>query len=503
MRRDSLWQALFRPRPLSQLQADADADTSLRRVLGPFDLMMLGVGAMLGTGVYVLAGRAAAQYAGPAVIVSFILAGLAASLAALCYAEMASMIPVAGSAYTYTYATMGELTAFLIGWDLLLEYLMGASLVATGWSGYFCAFVGRLGWALPAAWTSAPVAWNEEARALTMTGAYVNLPAFLLCGVLTTVLILGVKQSAKANNRMVMVKFAVVLLFIIFAVPHIKRANFQPFVPPNQGTFGHFGLSGIFQCITILYLGFIGFDAVCTAAQETRAPQRNIPLGILGAMAGCTILYVIIATVLVGIVPYTQLNVPHPLAVGIAATEQPWLEMVIEAGAVVGLASNALVMLLGQPRILYTMARDGLLPSFATRISPRFGTPVFTTCLAGALCALLSGLLPIDVIGELCSIGTLFAFALVSLGVMILRIKQPEAKRRFRVLGGPYVLPLASTLISLGLMLTANVATLMRLFVWMLLGLVVYFTYSRRNSTLCAASLAASSGFDAAAEPSP
>ena len=485
-----MWGQLFATKSVESIRASADVHSGLKRALGAFDLTMLGIGVIVGAGIFVVTGRAAAANAGPAVALSFALAGIAAALAGLCYCEMASMIPVAGSAYTYAYATMGELMAFIIGWDLVLEYLVGAALVCVGWSGYVVAFLDHcLNFALPSAWTSAPIMWNEANQSMQLTGAIMNAPAVFLSLAMTAVLVVGIRESSRLNTAVVFIKLIVVLLFIIFGSQYISFANWQPFIPPNTGVFGQYGASGVFRGASIVFLAYIGFDAISTVAQETRQPQRDLPIGILSSLAICTLLYIAVSLVLTGLVPYQQLSVPHPIALGVAATGQRWLETVVEAGAIAGLSSGALVMLMGQPRLFFAMAQDGLFPSVATRVHPKFGTPHITTMFTGLLCALASGILPVEILGELVSIGTLFAFFLVSLSVTILRVRKPELKRVFKVPFGPYLVPLTSAAISLTLMVTSTASTLARLFVWMALGLVFYFYYGRRYSKLMLASL--------------
>ncbi|HEX7599052.1 MAG TPA: amino acid permease [Polyangia bacterium] len=470
---------------MDTLRADADFAHGLKRTLSATDLVLLGIGAIIGTGIFVLTGRAAAANAGPAVALSFTVAAIASAFAGLCYAEMASMIPIAGSAYTYAYATMGELVAWIIGWDLILEYLVGAATVSVGWSGYVVAFVHNItGWQMPAAWTSSPLVWNEAHKHVQLTGAIINVPAIVITLLVTAILVVGIKESARFNSVIVVIKVAVVLLFIAAATPFIRPENWHPFVPPNTGTFGHYGISGILQGATMVFFAYIGFDAVSTAAQETRNPSRDLPIGILGSLAVCTLLYISVSLILTGVVHYTKLSVPHPIAVGIAATGVRWLETAVEIGAIAGLSSVMIVMLLGQPRIFFSMAVDGLLPKVAAKVHPRFGTPHITTITTGLVCALAGGLLPIDILGELTSIGTLFAFVLVSLGVMILRFKRPDIPRAFKVPGGPFVVPILGALFSGGLMYTATTHTLIRLFAWMAIGLVIYACYGRKHSKL-------------------
>jgi APA family basic amino acid/polyamine antiporter len=485
---------LFATKSVDDLRADAEHTHGLKRTLSATDLVLLGIGAIIGTGIFVLTGHAAAVNAGPAVALSFVVAGLAAVFAGLCYAEMASMIPISGSAYTYAYATMGELTAWIIGWDLIIEYLVAAATVSVGWSGYAVAFFQHVtGATLPADFTSAPVAWvqanNFWGGHFVTTGHVMNLPAAIIVMLVTIVLIVGIKESARFNSVIVFVKLAVVLAFIGFAAPHVNLANWEPFIPPNTGIDGEFGWSGIFRGAILVFFAYIGFDAVSTAAQETKNPQRSLPIGILVSLAICTILYIAVALVLTGVVHYTELNVPHPISVGIAATGARWLSLMVEIGAIAGLTSVMLVMLLGQSRIFFTMALDGLVPGAATRIHPRFGTPYVTTILTGIGCAAAGSVVPIGVLAELVSIGTLFAFLIVSVGVMVLRRKRPDIPRAFRVPGGPYLVPGLGVLCCVGLMAQSSRATIMRLFVWLSLGLLIYARYGRKHSRLRARNL--------------
>jgi APA family basic amino acid/polyamine antiporter len=483
--------SLFATKSIDQLLSSVRHSHELKRTLGPIDLVLLGIGAIVGTGIFVLTGQAAAVHAGPAVILSFVIAGFAATFAGLCYAEMASMIPVSGSAYTYAYATMGELMAWIIGWDLTLEYLIGAATVSVGWSGYVQAFLKHtFDVSLPAAWGSAPLRWEDHQ--LVATGSVVNLPAVLITLAVTTVLVLGIRESARFNSVAVCIKIGVVVLFVISASAYVRASNWHPFVPQNSGTFGEFGISGIFQGATMVFVAYIGFDAVSTAAQETRNPQRDIPIGILGSLGICAVLYVLVAAVLTGVVPYQELAVPHPISVGIAVTGKAWLAAAVEVGAIAGLTSVILVMLMGQPRVLFAMAKDGLLPLSLTRVHSRFRTPYIATIGTGLICALAGGMLPIEVLGELNSVGTLLAFCMVCASVLILRFTQPAMQRPFRVPGGPVVVPLLGTVTSGALIFSATSQTMLRLFGWMAIGLVLYAAYGRRYSKLRASRVALS-----------
>jgi APA family basic amino acid/polyamine antiporter len=485
--------SLFRRKDVSALQAEVAQDQSLKRALGAINLVTLGIGAIIGAGIFVLTGQAAANYAGPAIVYSFILAGLACAFAGLCYAEFAAMIPIAGSAYTYGYATLGELFAWIIGWDLILEYLFAASTVAVGWSGYVVSFLRDVGINIPAEFTSAPYThvtppdaglnvWRLFTEGWTATGAVLNLPAMFIVGVITILLIIGISESATFNNVVVVIKITVVLLFIAFGMAYVNRENWEPFIPPPAGE-GKFGWDGIVRGAGVIFFAYIGFDAVSTAAQETKNPQRDMPIGILGSLAICTVLYIAVALVLTGIVNYTKLNVPDPIAVGIneAGPALAWLRPVVKIGAIAGLSSVILVMLLGQPRIFYTMSKDGLLPPIFSVVHPKFRTPWLASAVTGALAMTFAGLLPIGLLGELVSIGTLLAFAIVCAGVLVLRYTDPDRPRPFRTPLVPLV-PILGILACVYLMLGLPVDTWARLIIWMGLGLAIYFLYGRRHS---------------------
>ncbi len=485
--------SLFRRKDVTSLQAELAHDQSLKRALGPINLVTLGIGAIIGAGIFVLTGQAAANYAGPAIVYSFILAGLACAFPGLCYAEFAAMIPIAGSAYTYGYATLGELFAWIIGWDLILEYLFAASTVAVGWSGYVVSFLRDVGINIPAEFTSAPYThvappdaglnvWRLFTEGWTATGAVLNVPAMFIVAVITILLIIGISESASFNNVVVVIKLTVVLLFIAFGMAYINRENWEPFIPPQAGE-GKFGWDGIVRGAGVIFFAYIGFDAVSTAAQETKNPQRDMPIGILGSLAICTVLYIAVALVLTGIVNYTKLNVPDPIAVGIneAGPALAWLRPVVKIGAIAGLSSVILVMLLGQPRIFYTMSKDGLLPPVFSAVHPKFRTPWLASAVTGALAMAFAGLLPIGLLGELVSIGTLLAFAIVCAGVLVLRYTDPERPRPFRTPLVPIV-PVLGILACVYLMLGLPVDTWARLIIWMALGLAIYFLYGRRHS---------------------
>ena len=509
--------SLFRTKSLAELMPEEGGEHGLKRALTASNLVLLGIGAIIGAGIFVLTGTAAANYAGPAIVLSFVLAGAGCLFAGLCYAEFASMIPVAGSAYTYGYATMGEFVAWIIGWDLILEYLFAASTVAVGWSGYFTAFLSGLGIHIPAALAGAPfgvegthtlvrsqicvdpatggVAVDATAHAIPVADCVaqgfqlghgiLNVPAMLLVVVLTILLVIGIKESAKFNNIIVYVKVAIVLLVIAFGIKYVNTANWMPFIPENAGEFGKYGWSGILRGAGVIFFAYIGFDAVSTAAQEAKNPQKDLPIGILGSLAICTILYIAMALVMTGIAHYTELNVPHPVYVAIekAGPALKWLGFLVSIGAIAGLASVVLVMLMGQPRIFYSMSRDGLLPQVFGRVHPRFRTPWVATIITGTVAALIAGLFPIGLLGELVSIGTLLAFVIVCGGIWVLRVKRPDLPRPFRTPMVPLV-PILGILICGYMMYGLPKDTWLRLIIWMALGLLIYFAYGIRHSRL-------------------
>jgi APA family basic amino acid/polyamine antiporter len=473
---------LFRTKSFETIREEsADTENGLRRALGPVNLVTIGIGAIIGAGIFVLTGEAAARHSGPAIVISFILSGAACAFAGLCYAEFASLIPIAGSAYTYAYATLGELLAWIIGWDLVLEYALGATTVAVGWSGYFVSFLDRnLGIHIPAELTAGPYAPVKLADGTEVVGL-VNLPALLVIAVTTLVLVIGIRESANLNSAIVVLKVSIVLAFLAAGVGYVKTANWHPFIPENTGTFGEYGWSGIFRGAALVFFAYIGFDAVSTTAQEAKNPQRDMPIGILGSLAICTVLYIAVAAVVTGIVHYEALRVPDPIAVAIDATGLTWLAPLIKLGAIVGLGSVILVMLLAQTRILYTMSKDGLLPAWICHVHPGFRTPWLATLSTGGLCALGASFAPIKSLAELVNIGTLLAFVIVCASVIVLRRTHPEIPRPFRTPGMPFV-PLAGIVSCLALMASLPRSSWERLFIWMAIGLAIYLAYGRRHS---------------------
>jgi APA family basic amino acid/polyamine antiporter len=501
---------LFAKKSLDSLQSEADAaEGGLHRALGPLDLVALGVGAIIGAGIFVLTGSAAAQYAGPAIILSFVVAGIACGFAGLCYAEFASLIPVAGSAYTYGYASLGELIAWIIGWDLILEYAFGAATVAVGWSGYMNSFLQDVGIHLPPALTASPgtdlvmyhdrwqrfseveralKAANIDPTSLQHVSASFDLVAMLIIFVVTTVLVVGIRESANVNTAIVLLKVSIVIVFIGIAITSLSKAdwepakrNWEPFLPPNTGKFGEYGWSGVMRAAGVIFFAYIGFDAVSTAAQEAKKPQRDMPIGILGSLLICTVLYILVSGLLTALVPYTALNVPDPVAVGIDATGVKWGSLLVKLGAIAGLGSVMLVMLLGQSRVLFSMSKDGLLWPWAGKIHPRFRTPYLSSIGVGLFVAVFAALVPIGVLGELVSIGTLLAFVIVCASVWLLRRRHPDLKRPFKTPWVPFV-PIMGMAVSLAMMLALPWETWLRLAVWLAIGMTIYWTYGRKHS---------------------
>jgi APA family basic amino acid/polyamine antiporter len=510
---------LFRRKSVTALQAEARGDHSLKRALGAVNLTALGIGAIIGTGIFVLTGTVAAQNAGPAVVLSFVLAGIASVFAALCYSELASLVPMAGSAYTYGYATLGELIAWIIGWDLILEYAVGAITVAVGWSGYVVSFLRGLGIVVPpalsaargtelvdipaalagamkikAGWTALSPSLADQikasganAMALAHATAIFNLPAVIIIFLVTTLLVIGIKESAAFNDIIVFVKVAVVLLFIGGASRAISAANWHPFIPqyipPAGGQTGHFGISGVLTGAGTVFFAYIGFDAVSTAAQEAKNPQRDVPIGIIGSLLICTVLYILVSAIATGVVPYQLLDVPDPIALAADRAGMGWMAGLIKLGAIAGLSSVVMVMLLGQSRVFYSMARDGLLPPIISQVHPRFHTPWLGSIMTGFVVAFFAAVFTVREAGNLCSIGTLLAFVIVSVGVLVLRVREPGLERKFTAPWVWFVAP-AGAVSALVLMAALPRTTWLRLIVWFVIGIFVYAFYGRHHSKL-------------------
>ena len=480
---------LFTTKSIDRLMRESsgehDGEHTLKRTLGKANLVMLGIGAIIGAGIFVLTGAAASQHAGPAVVISFVVAGLACTFAGLCYSEFASMIPIAGSAYTYAYATLGEFIAWIIGWDLILEYLFGASTVAVGWSGYMTSFLKDVGIIIPDALCNAPIFYDVATQSYSATGAFLNLPAMAIVGIMTWLLVVGIRESANINNVIVVIKVIVILLFIILGWNYINPENWVPFIPENTGTFGEYGWSGVVRAAGIIFFAYIGFDAVSTAAQEAVNPQKDMPFGILGSLVVCTILYILVGLVMTGIVPYLQLNNPAPIAVAIDATGDglAWLRPIIKIGALAGLSSVILVMLMGQPRIFFSMSKDGLLPKSFGKVHPKYKTPYKANLAILVIVGLFAAFIPGDIVGDMTSIGTLFAFILVCISVIVLRKTEPDMKREFKTPFVPLV-PILGVVVCLAMIYGLGWTNWLRLIVWLAIGLVIYFLYGRKKSTL-------------------
>jgi APA family basic amino acid/polyamine antiporter len=478
---------LFATKSIDELQEQESKGNQLNRALSATSLTLLGIGGIIGTGIFVLTGTAAANHAGPALALSFIIAGIGCTLAGLCYAEFAAMIPVSGSAYSYSYATLGEGIAWFIGWNLILEYLFAVATVSTGWSGYVLSLLEQFNIHLPAAFTHAPFDQGGGSFSIVGTGAIINLPAMAIVGAIATICYIGIKQSATFNSVIVAIKVTVVILFIFLGVSYINTDNWHPFIPPNTGEFGHFGWSGVMAASGVIFFAYIGFDAISTAAQETRNPQRDMPIGILASLVICTLLYVIVATVLTGMVSYKDLDVAAPVA--LAIDKYPalrWLGLPVKLGAIAGMTSVMLVMTLAQARIFFAMARDGLLPPWFSRVHPKFKTPSTGTAVTGVTAAIIGGLFPVRILGELVSIGTLMAFVTVCIGVLVLRHTRPDLPRPFRA-PWPYATCILGALICTAMMVSLGVATWWRLIVWTIVGVIVYLAYGRKHSRVGAA----------------
>ena len=463
------------------VEGSLHGEVSLKRTLTATQLTMLGIGAVIGAGIFVLTGQAAAEHAGPAIMLSFVMAGIACALAGLCYAEFASMMPVSGSAYSYSYATLGEFVAWFIGWCLVLEYLFAASTVAVGWSGYLNSLLTSLNMALPAALSTAPLSVVDGE--FVRTGALINLPAVFIIAAISGLCYVGISQSAFVNSIIVAIKVTVILLFVAFGLQFVDPDNWTPFIPENEGP-GRFGFEGVVRGASIVFFAYIGFDAVSTAAGEAKNPQRDMPIGILSSLAICTIIYIVVCAVLTGMLPYSQLGTAKPVASALEAYPSlSWLKTLIELGAIAGLSSVILVMLMGQPRIFYSMAKDGLLPKLFGKVHPKFQTPYLGTVIVGVVAAALAGFLPINVLGEMVSMGTLLAFATVSAGVLILRYTRPDLPRPFRVPAAILICPLGVAA-CLYLFFPSFMANWPLFVGWTAIGMVIYFAYGYRHSKL-------------------
>ena len=465
----------------SMLEEAGNTGSGLKRNLTAFQLVSLGIGAIVGTGIFVMTGEAAALYAGPALTISFIISALSCVMAAFCYAEFAAMIPVAGSVYSYSYTTLGEFLAWFIGWTLILEYLFSCSTVAVGWSGYMVNLLDGWGIYLPEHLKSATFDFVDGHW--IWTGSLFNFPAVFIVSIVSSLLIGGIQQSALINNVFVIIKVTVILLFIAFGLSYIDTSNWHPYIPENTGTWGHYGWSGIIRGAGIVFFAFLGFDALSTAAQETRNPQKDMPIGIIGSLVICAVLYVLVTAVLTGMVHYTELAVPAPIALAIdkAGKGLLWLSPLIKLGAIAGLTSVILVMMFGQTRIYYAISKDGLIPPFISKVNHKRGTPHNATILAGVATAIIAGLFPLNILGELVSIGTLMAFAVVCIAIVVLRKTQPDMKRPFKTPWVPYI-PLLGAALCFLQMAFLPWPTWVRLIGWTIIGLVIYFTYGIKHS---------------------
>ena len=477
---------LFATKSIAEIkEADASGHHQLHRTLSATALTLLGIGGIIGTGIFVLTGTAAANHAGPALALSFIVAGLGSAFAGLCYAEFSAMIPVSGSAYSYSYATLGEGVAWFIGWNLILEYLFAVATVSVGWSGYVLSLLDQFGIHLPYALSHAPFAqggMGGDNFSVVRTGAILNIPAVLIVAALATICYVGIRQSSRFNSIIVAIKVTVVLLFVFLGVGYIQHANWHPFIPPNAGQFGVYGWSGVLAASGVIFFAYIGFDAISTTAQETKNPQRDMPRGILASLVICTILYVAVSVVLTGMVSYKKLNVAAPLAIALDAYPAlRWLGLPIKIGAIAGMTSVMLVMTIAQARIFLAMAQDGLMPKVFGRVHPKFRTPSTGTVVTGTCAAIIGGLFPVGILGELVSIGTLSAFVTVCIGVLVLRYTRPELPRPFRA-PWPWFTCLAGAIICFGMMAFLPASTWIRLAVWTFIGALVYVFYGYHHS---------------------
>ena len=468
--------SLLTTKPLEQIKAEADdSEHSLKRTLGPVNLVALGIGAIIGAGLFSLTGIAAAENAGPAVVLSFVVAAIGCAFAGMCYSEFATMIPIAGSAYTYAYATMGELLAWIIGWDLVLEYAVGAATVSVSWSSYVVKLFHTFGIELPQSLTACP---------FDPTPGIINLPAVFIIIVMSTLLIIGIQESARVNGFIVVLKVTIVIIVILVGFSYVNSANYHPFIPPNSGKFGEFGWSGVMRAAAVVFFAFIGFDAVSTAAQEARKPQRDMPIGIIGSLAICTILYVLFSRVLTGMVNYQIFKGDaSPVATVIKQFPSQVLQVAIVIGIIAGYSSVILVMLLGQSRVFFSMSRDGLLPRVFSDVHHKFRTPWRCNLIFMVFVSLFSGFLPISKLGHMTSIGTLLAFVIVCIGIMVMRRTRPDLPRPYRTPFVP-VVPILGIVTCLAMMASLDVDTWYRLVIWLVIGLCIYFGYSRRHSKL-------------------
>ncbi len=465
---------------VARIQNEAKQST-LKRTLGKWNLLSLGIGCIIGAGIFVLTGTASANHAGPAIILSFVLAGTACAFAGLCYAEMASVLPVSGSAYTYAYATLGEVFAWIMGWLLILEYGLASATVSVGWSGYIVSFLKDFGVMIPPEFTKAPGQLVQLADGSTVE-AILNLPAMIGIFLVTSLLVIGVSESAKVNNIIVAIKVTVIVAFIAIGVFYVNPDNWVPFIPEQTGP-GEFGFDGVLRAASIIFFAYIGFESISTAAAEAKDPQKDMPFGILGALIVCTVLYMMVSLVLTGVTHYSTLNVADPMAVAVDAIGLGWFSFIIKVGAITGLSSVMLVLVYGQTRIFYTMSRDGLLPAMFSKVHPKFRTPYVNTILVGIVVAFAGGLTPINVLGDLVSLGTLSAFTIVCLSVLYLRRKEPDLERPFKVPFSP-VVPLLGVLCCGYLIAQMPLEIFITLKWFFLIGVVVYLVYGQFNSRL-------------------
>jgi len=474
---------LFATKSVGRILAEADRGAHhLTRTLGAAQLVALGIGAIIGAGLFSLTSIAAAQNSGPAVVLSMAIAAFACALAGLCYSEFACMIPVAGSAYTYAYATLGEWIAWIIGWDLVIEYAIGAATVSISWSAYVVSLLQAFHMHLPARWIAGPFESVDLPDGMAAPG-FANLPAVLVVLLVSILLMIGMQESARVNAAIVVIKLAVVLVFVGAGWSYINPANYHPFLPPNTGEFGSFGISGLMMGAGTIFFAYIGFDAVSTAAQECRNPQKDMPIGMIGSLVICTVLYILFALVLTGLVPYTKLGVAAPVALAIDRTPYVWMNQLVKFGVICGFTSVILVMLMGQSRVFYSMSRDGLVPPVFSQIHPKFHTPWRSNLLFFFFVAPFSAFLPLSIVGRMTSIGTLFAFVIVCTGVWVMRVKNPGQERPFRTPWVPLV-PILGIVVNFALMYSLGRSNWLRLIIWLVIGQAIYFAYGRHHSKL-------------------